>query len=98
MQAHKKPSRSFNEVSHFFLSSEESSNKESKENKYDSKLIIENVSKLEVLKNSCLGIELRNGQVNMNAAWFQGAYALLQDVVNSLSETLKPSEDNIEND
>jgi hypothetical protein len=52
------------------------------------------VAKLEVLKRSCRGVALQAEGTKANNVWFQGAAAIIQEAISTLSEVLNLSENN----
>ena len=48
------------------------------------------VAKLEVLKRSCQGVALQAERSCDNTVWFQGAAAIIQEAICTLSEVMKP--------
>jgi hypothetical protein len=52
------------------------------------------VAKLEVLKISCHGVALQAERSRDNTAWFQGAAAIIQEAISTLSEAINPDANN----
>jgi hypothetical protein len=52
------------------------------------------VAKLEVLKRSCQGVALQAERTSDNSAWFQGAAAIIQEAISTLSEVINPAGNN----
>ena len=56
--------------------------------------ICSTVAKLEVLKRSCRGVALQAEGTSVNNVWFQGAAAIIQEAISTLSEVVNPAGNN----
>ena len=115
MKDRKIPGRGFQDIEHFFLSTDgkgdggpgsndtvvekqvetdcsESLEKSGTQHRKTSETLDLTIAKLEVLKQACLGAAQRIDEKIDSRVWYQGAAAIVQEAISTLSETRNPSD------